>query len=88
MKVAYVAFCAFMAISCYQTSTSNDRTVRTNTVTGRSERLSGGKWVPIAEATPTARPLSATECEERKRRHNETGKGLSPETMRMLGICP
>lgn len=51
MARTLLALVALLAIACYQTSTSNERTVRVNTVTGRSERLLNGRWVPIAEPT-------------------------------------
>lgn len=84
---------ALMSLSCYQTSTSNERTVRTNTVTGKSERLSGTKWVPIEEARPTARPiaLSAEQLDRcaKASQEPEPGKRLSElDQLRILGLCP
>ena len=71
MKVKYAALCALMATSCYQTSTSDGRTVRTNRVTGRSEVLARGydgkpAWREIHEATPTFAPTAARQDQSQR----------------------
>lgn len=50
-----------MLCSCYQTHTSEGRTVRTNTVTGKTEVLSDGKWKAIGETPKPAPPSSLVE---------------------------
>jgi hypothetical protein len=58
--VVVVTF-ALISLSCYQTTTSDRATVRTNSVTGQAERLIGDKWVPIKEATVAPPPVSLVE---------------------------
>lgn len=66
-----------LTAGCHQTSTSEKHTVRTNTVTGKSDRLVNGQWQPIPEARPRPNEPMVVDC---------ATTTISPETRQKLGI--